>query len=480
MSTTIKGSFFAVMLLFLSSLQVNAESPQKLGKKLIKTLEKAISLQEKGQTKKVKAKIKKAISLIHRNADVNYKDDETGNTPLILAIDFRDIKLVTLMLQKNANPNQKVENISLFYPIALATSKGDLEIIRLLVEHGADVNVKSFIFPCLEATPLIITVQKNDLNGAKYLLENGASLNIKGKLVSFNKRERSFTALEMAIENKNTEMANLLIKNSTNTNYECENKQNSLMIAVSKDQPELVEILLKNGAKPKNKNSYKAAALFVAALKNKSKNVIKILRKHDIVPDIIENQKIITKLILKEETEGCCTQNDRKNITVASILLRMGTDKAKLIEPILLAAYSEHFTTIRRNSKYLNLRDSDSKTVLIHVCEKTFKEKGAYVRKKMKNLTIRPLGAAVAIEELLNNGANPNLQDNTGKTALIYAVNREKTDLVDFSHTSKQQLIEALLTYGANPNIKDKSGKSAMDYAKENGDKRIIALLQGY
>ena len=67
------------------------------------------------------------------------------------------------------------------------------------------------------------------------------------------------------------------------------------------------------------------------------------------------------------------------------------------------------------------------------------------------------------INDLLLAGANPNLQDSSGKTALIHATLNNKCCAV--TH---------LIHYGANPLLKDSQGKSALDYAQDLGlDNRL-------
>ncbi len=63
---------------------------------------------------------------------------------------------------------------------------------------------------------------------------------------------------------------------------------------------------------------------------------------------------------------------------------------------------------------------------------------------------------------LLEGGANPNLQDEAGKTPLMVAKSKE--------------VVVALLKGGADPNLADNEGKSAVDYASGQAD--LVALLK--
>ncbi|WP_257266662.1 ankyrin repeat domain-containing protein, partial [Endozoicomonas sp. ONNA2] len=72
-----------------------------------------------------------------------------------------------------------------------------------------------------------------------------------------------------------------------------------------------------------------------------------------------------------------------------------------------------------------------------------------------------------AINTLLDEGADPNIPDNEGNTALHYAVFNGHTIMVD-----------DLLAHGANPNIRNPSGQTALEAAEAAGSPpRIMAAL---
>lgn len=84
-----------------------------------------------------------------------------------------------------------------------------------------------------------------------------------------------------------------------------------------------------------------------------------------------------------------------------------------------------------------------------------------------------PLMDAVQIGDLTNtklllqHAANPDLQSEDGQTALILAVGRQD-----------KQLVALLMKYGADPEIKDKLGMSAIKYAEVFGKQDILKVLK--
>lgn len=77
--------------------------------------------------------------LIENGANVNVRSFE-GWTPLMIACQLGNVKMVKLFLEKGANVHLRAHNkkTALFY--ACMSESKDLEIIRLLIEHGAKAN----------------------------------------------------------------------------------------------------------------------------------------------------------------------------------------------------------------------------------------------------------------------------------------------------------------------------------------------------
>lgn len=87
-----------------------------------------------------------------------------------------------------------------------------------------------------------------------------------------------------------------------------------------------------------------------------------------------------------------------------------------------------------------------------------------------------------AVELLLAKGADINLQNNEGKTALMFAAIRgdlhttSEGPPMTLPHTIS--IVELLLHNFPNPDIRDNAGKTALDYAKENKNKSVIERLK--
>lgn len=104
--------------------------------------------------------------LLDKGADVNIMSDE-GFTALDAAIVKNQVEVVQLLLNKGANPNRYVAGAT---PLYDAAGYGYTKIVGLLIEHGADINAKSFG----RATPLAIAIQNNHLDVVNLLKKAGA------------------------------------------------------------------------------------------------------------------------------------------------------------------------------------------------------------------------------------------------------------------------------------------------------------------
>ncbi len=75
-------------------------------------------------------------------------------------------------------------------------------------------------------------------------------------------------------------------------------------------------------------------------------------------------------------------------------------------------------------------------------------------------------GCTEAVKLFLQFGANPNIQIQDGKTALMFAADWERT-----------KIVELLLQHGADPNIQNQNGDTPLMLATSRGDTEAIKLL---
>jgi len=107
--------------------------------------------------------------------------DKLGVTALLLAVEKQNIEIVRLLLQRGAKTTPAQFNEESFVsdtwepPIVAAATVGDVRIMRMLVDCGADVNVAS---PHDGHTALLEAVMEKNLEAVTFLLEQGANPNV--------------------------------------------------------------------------------------------------------------------------------------------------------------------------------------------------------------------------------------------------------------------------------------------------------------
>jgi ankyrin repeat protein len=125
----------------------------------------------------------------HPDAVNMYADD--GFTPLGLACYFGQFEVARYLVLKGADVNLPSNNGFRVFPIHSAVAGNYNNIVRMLIENGAQVNVKQQA----GATPLHSAAQNGNLELLILLLENGAETNIRmegGKLPTDLAREKGF------------------------------------------------------------------------------------------------------------------------------------------------------------------------------------------------------------------------------------------------------------------------------------------------
>lgn len=180
--------------------------------------------------------------LIDNGIDVNGKADDNGDTPLLLAVTGENpYESSKLLIENGANVNATnyggvvpatilaastpkvvkllkdngadldTKFLDYYPPIAIAAGAGNLEIVKALVENGADVNY----YPNdINYTAIFHAIDQHNYEVAEYLFKNGVDLNIKMKPDNDYGRsiKESYNVLEYAEAIKDKKMIDLVKK----------------------------------------------------------------------------------------------------------------------------------------------------------------------------------------------------------------------------------------------------------------------------
>jgi ankyrin repeat protein len=97
--------------------------------------------------------------------------NEHKKTPLIIATEHRNYKIVEYLLVSQANPNA-MDPYTEYSPLMIAAGRGDVRLVRMLLCKGADVNAVSY----LGCTPLSLAIEYNHPHITQMLIDAGANI----------------------------------------------------------------------------------------------------------------------------------------------------------------------------------------------------------------------------------------------------------------------------------------------------------------
>ena len=112
--------------------------------------------------------------LVESGAHLSYKDKYESNyisdRCLYYLIDYNNFDLLKYALQHNANPNASYcFGDFCTHPMAMATKENNLDILKLLVKHGGDVNYQD----PHGSSSLLIAIMNKNIKTVKYIMSNG-------------------------------------------------------------------------------------------------------------------------------------------------------------------------------------------------------------------------------------------------------------------------------------------------------------------
>ena len=176
-----------------------------------------------------------------------YEGDTLGNRPraktkyvydtsLVRAVKISDVDRVRTLMYANVNVNEK--NYAGITPLTIAAEKGNMEIIKMLVEDGkAVVNDAS----SYGVTPIISAAAAGNTEVVAYLVKHGADVTAKDDLGK--------TALIYASGTDNAKLiSNLIALDNTAVNLPDNAGNTPLIYAAQKGLNNNVKVLLSHGA----------------------------------------------------------------------------------------------------------------------------------------------------------------------------------------------------------------------------------------
>lgn len=300
---------------------------------------------------------------------------------LLSAIFQGEMELFQYFLKRVDNLNQAGGwEDHYFSPLMAAASENEVEMMRLLIDKGADVN---FINPD-GWTALIEAADEGAYEAAKLLLDSGAKVNLRGD-------QTRVTALSMAASEGHPEIVELLLDAGAQPESDL-----SIHAAAGEGEISIVELLVRKGLDPNERDDHGRTPLMTAAAEGK-REVVRYLLDQDAKINARSNDGMTAILFAAAEGKS----------EVIRLLLENGADPDALTNDgktaLHLAAGEGKDAVVRLlvNGKAdLDVKDNNGRTPL------------HYAGAEDKKSTVRLL---------LRLGADPNVVDNAGNTPAVLA-----------------------------------------------------------
>lgn len=357
------------------------------------------------------------LQLLSKGADIDEKDtNNDGRTALMAAVLYSYTELVSLLLDHGANPNVKDD----FGETALLTvcDNGETAIALKLIENGANLNDAN----ALGQTPLSKAVSHGHMELAVMLFEK---LLDKGFNIYEWKSDHNITALMCIAMVGHTEFAFKLIKAGVKIDDKDNLGETALMKACKFGMRETVLLLLKEKASVNEKDNIGQTALMKSIMHN----------HYELALTLIDNGAHIN-------------EQDQNGATALAIACEHGWDEFAL--------------KIIDMGANINHKDNFGETALMKACQRGYTalalmlvENGADINDwKSDNGTSLIMEASLyghteLVLKILNAGAKINEKDDLFETALMKACASGQSETA-LTLISEGAQIEGKNIYGLN------------------------------
>ena len=366
--------------------------------------------------------------LLDNGADMNAVSNTEGHTitPLIAAVQSGNLESVKVLLKygadiegrgdfKYVSKDHPFHSVSFegCTPLFVAAVNGNVEILSCLLDSGADLNAVANT-EGHTITPLIFAVQNGDLDRVKLLLQYGADTEGRGDFTVDAPGYLSVslkiccTPLLVAAVNGNVKILSSLLETGADINAVSEGLYTPLMMAVRYKHIDAVKFLMDQGADANLQDKKGYTALHYVAMYYRSFDAIHLCCFNNRSDFNIRDADNCTPLM---RAVKCL------NLDVVNYLLqngayldledRYGQRCLQRLFDVGVKTSCEILSSLIRNGADINARINEMNQTLLMLAP--FQGSGNIRSEKFKLL--------------IENGANLDLQDKSGNTALHYAVN---------------------------------------------------------
>ncbi|XP_046672408.1 ankyrin repeat domain-containing protein 17-like isoform X4 [Homalodisca vitripennis] len=400
--------------------------------------------------------------LIAHGADVNAQSS-SGNTPLMYACAGGHEHCVRVLLEAGANVEDHNENGHT--PLMEAASAGHVTVAKILLEHGAGINTHSNEF---KESALTLACYKGHLDMVRFLLEAGADQE--------HKTDEMHTALMEASMDGHVEVAKLLLDSGAQVNMPTDSFESPLTLAACGGHVDLALLLIERGANIEEVNDEGYTPLMEAAREGHEEMVSVLLNKGaNINAQTEETQE--TALTL-----ACCGGF----LEVADYLIKHGAElELGASTPLMEAAQEGHLDLVRylleaRADVHAQTQTGD--TALTYACENGHTDVADLLIQYGANLEHESEGGRTPLMKACRAGHLCTVQFLISKSADVnrQTTNNDHTPLSLACAGGHLSVVELLLAHSADPFHKLKDNSTMLIEAAKGGHTNVVQLLLDY
>ncbi len=362
---------------------------------------------------------------------------------IIFSVQFFGCTSLKRTIAKFPSPNFKLDPDQYLYAVA----HGDLKTVEYVLGNGIDPN---YIYPTDDFSMLEVAFQENKIPILKVLLEYGANPDLPKISVDVN---------DVPTFQPRTEIYLNYIPECGNQDYEVDGEYlrgvSPLTIAVAKNNTELVHLLLKYGADPNLKTSAGNSILALAARRG--------------------NIEVIKSLLTHGANALVRGENDETALMTASadlvpFLIEIGIDinaqtydgDTVLMDRVCDFCYERTKYLLERGAK-INLQNHDGKTALMFAAGFKIRASQQFIEQLKQ------------IENELRTEKN---------VARIRDLKKRRDELAALPPPPQidpsAEVLQLLIKSGAEINLRDKNGKTALAYAEESKNQEKIKMILSF